>query len=175
VGRRWRRAGEHRASISTGLSDDDGGAERARSNSGELVAITRGGGRRGRGHADAMSAQGSGPCRARVRRPQATNAASPPSVRTKGTFIHSPRETWNSAASTITTTRQQAARGVSLGLIRVQAGSTSPIAPASSDTPMNRTSGSGTSGAQGIIGAIDAMGWVAFRKPAFKNNAASRI
>ncbi len=48
-------------------------------------------------------------------------------------------------ASAMTVVRPVAAAGVSSGRIRVAAGSSRPMAPRSSQTPMTRTSGAGTS------------------------------
>ena len=61
---------------------------------------------------------------------------------------------WYILANSITRVRQAAANIVSCGRILSNAGRINPTAPSNSEMPMNRTNGSGTDGAQKIVGAI---------------------
>ena len=76
-------------------------------------------------------------------------------------------------ASAITAASPAAAHPVSAGRRRVSPGSTRPSAPASSTTPMNRTSPSGSAPVHGAIFAISAIGRVACVSPATPKAAAS--
>jgi hypothetical protein len=75
----------------------------------------------------------------------------------------------------MTTTRPAPASGVSIGPMRVAAGRIRPMAPASSDTPMKRTSAGGTAPGQPMFWARTEIGSAAFMIPAIPKALASTI
>jgi hypothetical protein len=111
---------------------------------------------------------------ARVKRPQATNAASAAGTRLMAITFASPLMMWNGTASTMMIARPTAAMGVSFGAMRVADGSTSPSAPASSAMPMNRARPTGTPRIHGEDFAASWMGAMPWLKPAMRKNSASR-
>ena len=88
------------------------------------------------------------------------------------TTLASPRMTWNGTASAMITASPAAASGVSHGMIRVAAGSTTPTAPAISANPMKRASYTGTPVIHGDDCAASAMGFRPWLTPAIRKKAA---
>jgi hypothetical protein len=84
----------------------------------------------------------------------------------------SPRITWNGTASAMMTASPAAAKGVSHGITRVAAGSTTPTPPASSANPMKRASHAGMPATHGAPCATTAMGLRPWLMPANRKKAA---